>query len=47
MIVGTVKEIKTHEYRVEADAGESHELHVHGHQVVVEAGAGPGHWSER
>ncbi|HEY1124130.1 MAG TPA: FAD-dependent oxidoreductase, partial [Sphingobium sp.] len=42
MIVGTVKEIKTHEYRVGLTPESVHELHVHGHDVLVEAGAGLG-----
>ncbi len=42
MIVGTVKEIKTHEYRVGLTPESAHELVVHGHDVRVEAGAGLG-----
>ncbi|MBO9579412.1 MAG: alanine dehydrogenase [Sphingobium sp.] len=42
MIVGTVKEIKTHEYRVGLTPESVHELHAHGHDVLVEAGAGLG-----
>ncbi len=42
MIVGTVKEIKTHEYRVGLTPESVHELHVHGHEVIVESGAGLG-----
>ncbi len=42
MLVGTVKEIKTHEYRVGLTPESAHELVVHGHQVIVETGAGLG-----
>jgi len=42
MLVGTVKEIKTHEYRVGLTPESVHELVVHGHQVIVETGAGGG-----
>jgi len=42
MLVGTVKEIKTHEYRVGLTPESVHELVVHGHQVIVETGAGAG-----
>jgi alanine dehydrogenase len=42
MIVGTVKEIKTHEYRVGLTPESAHELHAHGHEVLVETGAGLG-----
>jgi len=42
MLVGTVKEIKTHEYRVGLTPESAHELAVHGHQVIVETGAGAG-----
>jgi len=42
MLVGTVKEIKTHEYRVGLTPESVHELIVHGHQVLVETGAGAG-----
>lgn len=42
MIVGTVKEIKNHEYRVGLTPESVHELVAHGHQVLVEAGAGLG-----
>jgi len=42
MIVGTVKEIKTHEYRVGLTPESAHELVAHGHDVRVEAGAGLG-----
>lgn len=42
MIVGTVKEIKNHEYRVGLTPESVHELHAHGHVVLVESGAGGG-----
>jgi alanine dehydrogenase len=42
MLVGVPKEIKVHEYRVGLTAASAHELIVHGHEVVVEAGAGEG-----
>lgn len=42
MIVGTVKEIKNHEYRVGLTPESVHELAAHGHEVLVEAGAGEG-----
>jgi alanine dehydrogenase len=42
MIVGTVKEIKTHEYRVGVTPESVQELKAHGHHVVVESGAGLG-----
>jgi len=42
MIVGTVKEIKNHEYRVGLTPEAVQELVAHGHQVLVEAGAGLG-----
>jgi alanine dehydrogenase len=42
MLVGTVKEIKTHEYRVGLTPESVHELIAHGHQVVVETDAGLG-----
>ncbi|HEX6141494.1 MAG TPA: alanine dehydrogenase [Geminicoccaceae bacterium] len=40
MLVGVPKEIKNHEYRVGLTAGSVRELIEHGHQVVVETGAG-------
>jgi len=40
MIVGTVKEIKNHEYRVGLTPESVHELTAHGHEVLVETGAG-------
>lgn len=42
MIVGTVKEIKNHEYRVGLTPESAHELASHGHQLLVESGAGEG-----
>jgi len=42
MIVGTVKEIKNHEYRVGLTPESVHELAAHGHQLLVESGAGEG-----
>lgn len=42
MIVGTVREIKTHEYRVGLTPESAQELVRHGHDVVVETGAGIG-----
>ena len=42
MIVGTVREIKNHEYRVGLTPESVHELHSHGHDVLVETGAGMG-----
>src|SRR5438445_11581249 len=42
MRVGIPKEVKTHEYRVGLVSGSVRELVHHGHQVVVEQGAGSG-----
>lgn len=42
MRVGTVKEIKNHEYRVGLTPESVRELSVHGHEVWVESGAGLG-----
>lgn len=42
MLIGVPKEIKVHEYRVGLLPGSVRELVVHGHQVVVESGAGTG-----
>jgi alanine dehydrogenase len=42
MRVGTVREIKDHEYRVGLTPESVRELHVHGHEVWVESGAGHG-----
>ena len=40
MLIGVPKEVKTHEYRVGLVPGNVRELVHHGHEVVVEAGAG-------
>ena len=42
MRVGTVKEIKNHEYRVGLTPESARELAANGHEVWVEAGAGNG-----
>jgi len=42
MLIGTPKEIKTHEYRVGLVPGSVRELAHRGHQVLVETGAGAG-----
>ncbi len=42
MKVGVPKEVKNHEYRVAITPIGVHELVAHGHQVVVQAGAGVG-----
>ncbi|MGF7151224.1 alanine dehydrogenase [Sphingomonas zeicaulis] len=42
MIVGTVREIKNHEYRVGLTPESVTELVAHGHEVLVETGAGDG-----
>ncbi len=42
MRIGTVREIKNHEYRVGLTPESVKELHVHGHEVWVETGAGLG-----
>jgi alanine dehydrogenase len=42
MLIGVPREVKTHEYRVGLTPGSVRELVHHGHQVVVEAGAGGG-----
>ncbi|MBM3565251.1 MAG: alanine dehydrogenase [Alphaproteobacteria bacterium] len=42
MRIGTLKEIKTHEYRVGLLPGSVRELTAHGHTVLVESGAGAG-----
>ncbi|MBX9883739.1 MAG: alanine dehydrogenase, partial [Novosphingobium sp.] len=42
MRVGTVREIKNHEYRVGLTPESARELVVHGHEVWVETGAGLG-----
>lgn len=40
MLVGVPKEIKNHEYRVGLTPASVHELVAHGHQVLVQKGAG-------
>src|SRR5437868_1824994 len=42
MLIGVPKEVKTHEYRVGLVSGSVRELVHHGHQVIVERGAGSG-----
>lgn len=42
MLVGVPKEIKNHEYRVGLTPAAVRELVAHGHQVIVEQGAGTG-----
>jgi alanine dehydrogenase len=42
VIVGVPKEVKTHEYRVGLTPTSVRELVAHGHQVIVEEGAGAG-----
>src|SRR6185437_13862991 len=42
MRIGVPKEVKTHEYRVGLVPGSVRELVTHGHEVVVETGAGAG-----
>jgi alanine dehydrogenase len=42
MLIGVPREIKTHEYRVGLVPSSVRELVLHGHQVLVEAGAGGG-----
>ena len=42
MIVGVPKEVKTHEYRVGLTPTSVRELVAHGHEVVIEKGAGLG-----
>jgi alanine dehydrogenase len=42
VLVGVPKEIKTHEYRVGLIPGSARELIAHGHQILVESGAGAG-----
>lgn len=42
MIIGTVREIKNHEYRVGLTPDSVHELVAQGHQLLVESGAGLG-----
>lgn len=42
MLVGSPREIKTHEYRVGLTPSSVRELVAHGHQVIIEHGAGAG-----
>ena len=42
MLIGVPREVKTHEYRVGLIPGNVRELVHHGHEVVVETGAGAG-----
>ena len=42
MLIGLPKEIKNHEYRVGLTPASVRELTTHGHQVLVQAGAGEG-----
>ncbi|MGC2198732.1 MAG: alanine dehydrogenase [Stellaceae bacterium] len=42
MLIGVPREVKTHEYRVGLIPGSVRELAHHGHQVIVESGAGGG-----
>ena len=42
MLVGVPSEIKVHEYRVGLTPGAVREYVAHGHQVVVQSGAGAG-----
>ena len=42
MLIGVPKEVKTHEYRVGLVPGSVRELVHHGHEVVIESGAGAG-----
>src|SRR6516164_4798413 len=42
MRVGVPTEVKTHEYRVACTPAGVHELVRHGHQLLVQAGAGVG-----
>src|SRR4051812_28156965 len=42
MRIGVPKEVKNHEYRVAITPVGVHELVAHGHEVVVERGAGAG-----
>lgn len=42
MLIGVPKEIKTHEYRVGLVPSSARELIQHGHQVMIESGAGLG-----
>ena len=42
MLIGVPKEVKTHEYRVGLTPGSVREIVHHGHEVVIETGAGTG-----
>ena len=42
MLIGVPKEVKSHEYRVGLTPGSVRELVHHGHEVIVETGAGAG-----
>jgi alanine dehydrogenase len=42
MLIGVPKEVKTHEYRVGLTPGSVRELVHHGHEAIVETGAGAG-----
>jgi alanine dehydrogenase len=42
VLIGVPKEVKTHEYRVGLTPGSVREIVHHGHEVVVETGAGTG-----
>src|SRR5271169_5452169 len=42
MLIGVPKEVKSHEYRVGLTPGSVREIVHHGHEVVVETGAGSG-----
>ncbi|MGH8539656.1 MAG: alanine dehydrogenase, partial [Stenotrophobium sp.] len=42
MLIGTPREIKVHEYRVGLTPAGVRELCAHGHQVMIESGAGAG-----
>ena len=42
MLIGCPKEIKNHEYRVGLTPESAHELISHGHEVLIETGAGNG-----
>ena len=42
MLIGVPKEVKNHEYRVGMTPGSVREAVVHGHQVLVQTGAGAG-----
>ena len=46
MLIGVPKEIKVREYRVGLTPTSVRELTAHGHQVLVETGAGEGIGSE-